>query len=55
MRKFKYILLSQRKDKFGQHNGYNRTKVKIIRAKDRESAKKELDATLKGRPYKFVK
>ena len=47
-------MLSSRKDYFGQHNGYNRTKPKKIYAESREAAKKELDIILKGRPYKLL-
>ena len=54
LKKYRYILLTQRKDNFGNHNGYTKGKPKVIYAEDREAAKTELDTTLKGKLYKLL-
>ena len=55
MPKYRYVKLKQKKDKFGFHNGYTQSKPHTIVANTRELAKKELDATLKGKLYKLLR
>lgn len=54
LKKYRYVMLSERRDHFGRHNGYNRTKPKKIYAESREAARSELNVILKGRPYKLL-
>ena len=54
LKKYRYVLLSERKDNFGMHNGYNKTKPKVMYAESREAAKTELKVIHKGRPFKLL-
>lgn len=54
MKKYKYVILKQRRDNFGMPNGYTRSTTKTIRANSRDEAKAELMATLRGRPFKML-
>lgn len=54
LKKYRYVLLSERKDNFGRHNGYNRTKPKTILAVSRDEAKSFIEVKHKKRPYKLL-